>query len=191
MIGRAQKLGYKVKVYAPGNPNALLKYGQYYYSFVNAETKNNEKEIIFHFPETPVNVKKLKVKTSVDVFPNSWEIQISKDNETYETLKQSNEPFCKKEYQTNATTSNKVICSIQDVNAFEISNKKDQYANFVKFVLISNTHYDESMFYSCLMTFYGFELIGDLYVKYKHCSHRRKCFINKNLMFVLLILNSL
>ena len=187
MIRRAQKLGYKVNVYAPGNSEVLLKYGNEnrYYSYVNSE-KTENKEIIFHFPESPVNVKKIKIETAFDVFPNKWEIQISRDNETYESLKQSNEPFCKKEYTVDYFEKS-YACSIADENIFVVSRREDQHAYFVKFVMISNTYYDSSN-YANLITLFGFELIGDLYIKFKPCSFQKKSFINHYLfIFVLTI----
>ena len=188
MIAKAQKLRHKVIVYATGNSESLLKYNDFYYSYEN-NAKNNNKEIIFHFPETPVNVKKLKVKAAKDVFPDKWEIQISEDNKIYETLKQSNEPFCKEKYKVSVNEKS-FACSVMDTNIFEISNREDQHAHFVKFVMLSNT-YLENDYYMNLITFYGFELIGDLYVKYKHCSHQRKSFINNFLLFFSLLFNSL
>ena len=181
MIRRAQNLGYKVNVYAPGNSEALLKYGTIYYSYVNDE-KSYNKEIVFHFPESPVNVKKLKVTVREDIFVNNWEIKVSKDNETYETLKHSNEPFCKEKY--TVASGKRFGCSTKDTNIFNISNREDQHAYFVKFVMISNTWNEAGGHYENLMTFLGFELIGDLYVKYRMCACQKKYQISK--CFILL-----
>ena len=174
MISKIQKLGYKVETNAPCDSSGLLSYSKYY-------CNEQEKSFVLHFPQTPVNVKKIKVKLSTDVFPVSWEIQISKDDQNYETLKSSTETFCESKYQENYVTKS-FKCSISYQRIFDISTRSDQQANYVKFLMKENTWYEEDTYYDKVINFYGFELLGDFYVKYRRCTLSKQSKLSTNIL---------
>ena len=178
MISKIQKLGYKVEASAPCDSSSLLSYKQYW-------CNEQAKSFVLHFPQTPVNVKKIKVNLSTDVFPVSWEIQISKNGQNYETLKSSTEAFCESKCQVNHNTKN-IYCSKSYQRIFDISTRSDQQASYVKFLLIKNTWY-ENTYYDKVINFYGFELLGDFYVKYKRCTLSKQSRLNTNIILYLII----
>ena len=177
MISKIQKLGYKVEASALCDSSPLLSYKKYY-------CVKQGNYFVLHFPQTPVNVKRIKVNLSYDVFPVSWEIQISKDGQNYETLKSSTEAFCEEKYQINYNTKS-YRCSKAYQRIIDISRRDDQQAIYVKFLMNENTWYEDTIYYHNLMTFYGFELLGDFYVKYSRCTLAKQSKLNTNILMYL------
>ena len=72
MISKTQRLGYNVEVFASCKSENLLSYKSFYSYCDSSSFPRNE--ILIYFPHTLVNVKKIKIRTSTDVFPENWEV---------------------------------------------------------------------------------------------------------------------
>ena len=179
MISQLQKLNYIVNISAPCDGTPILKRQAYY-------CNEPSKKFTLFFPQVTVNVHKVLITTGKDVYPVSWQIKISKSGQTFQTLKESNEPTCRKENQA-PYYSRSTYCTASQSEVFDISTRNDQHAKYVKFSMLSNT-YHESSSYTSLIYFVGFDLIGNFFDPNKNHTLKMHVLNAKSFIYALIIL---
>ena len=167
LISKVRSLALPVQAYGPGNVTAIITHKKYYSVGNTDEPFDSQPDFfIIHFNYTPIFVDSVKITIGSDVFPTSWSIALSNDNETFETIYTSTTPLCKTQYQIQYQQHSK-NCSIGDTNTFQFDSSKQILAKYLKFQLHQNS-YNETInqIFSKLIYFQYFEVFGIFYVQY-------------------------
>ena len=159
IITRRKK--YQIEAFGYRNTKDILTYGKAY-SSRNSETEEGlRNNFTLMFKRAVVHIDSYDMRSPVSyVFPESWYLQVSNDNETWLNISVNDEPLCNKTFQPDYS---RIHCNGIQERRYETINNAG-YFSFVKFVLVKNSFLLNKSWLDRI-AFSGFELNGDYYLK--------------------------